>query len=259
MTWRVLRLVWAGWKFHVKTLTLSGFFLLTSIVQPIIFATIAFLMFRAGGGNTTLLYVALGAGMMGIWSSTLFGSGGAIQWQRWQGTLEYLIASPPSFVLILVPLTLATSTIGLYSLSATLLWGRLFFGVPFDVEHPWLFAIAIPATVVGLGLLGLVMAASFILWRSGANALSNLLEYPVWLATGLLVPLSLLPHWVEPVSWLLAPTWGVRAIRESALGGEPALPTFMCVALAAVYLLLGTILLGHFERLARERATLSLT
>jgi ABC-2 type transport system permease protein len=254
-----LRVVWAGWKFYVKSLTLSGFFILTSVLQPIIFATIAFLMFRAGAGEGTLLYVALGAGMMGIWSSTLFGSGGAIQWQRWQGTLEYLIAVPPSFVLVLLPLTLATSTIGLYSLTATLFWGRVFFDVPFDLEHPVLFAVAIPATVVGLGLLGLVMAASFILWRSGANALSNLLEYPVWLATGLLVPLSLLPGWVEPISWLLAPTWGVRAIREAALGGDPMLPTLMCIALGALYLVLGTILLAHFERLARQRATLSLT
>jgi ABC-2 type transport system permease protein len=254
-----LRVVWAGWKFYVKSLTLSGFFILTSVLQPIIFATIAFLMFRAGAGEGTLLYVALGAGMMGIWSSTLFGSGGAIQWQRWQGTLEYLIAVPPSFVLVLLPLTLATSTIGLYSLTATLFWGRVFFDVPFDLEHPILFAVAIPATVIGLGLLGLVMAASFILWRSGANALSNLLEYPVWLATGLLVPLSLLPGWVEPISWLLAPTWGVRAIREAALGGDPMLPTLMCIALGALYLVLGTILLAHFERLARQRATLSLT
>jgi ABC-2 type transport system permease protein len=254
-----LRLIWAGWRFYIKSLTLSGFFILTSILQPIIFATIAFLMFEAGAGETTLLYVSLGAGMMGIWSSTLFGSGGAIQWQRWQGTLEYLIAVPPSFVMVLVPLTLATATIGLYSLTATLVWGRLFFGVPLDVEHPLLFALAIPATVVGLGLLGLVMAASFILWRSGANALSNLLEYPVWLATGLLVPLSLLPSWVEPVSWLLAPTWGVRAIREAALGGDPLVPVVMCVTLGAVYLVLGAILLGHFERLAREHATLSLT
>jgi ABC-2 type transport system permease protein len=255
----VLRIVWAGWKFYVKSLTLSGFFILTSVLQPVIFATIAFLMFRAGAGEGTLLYVALGAGMMGIWSSTLFGSGGAIQWQRWQGTLEYLIAVPPAFVLVLLPLTLATSTIGLYSLTATLFWGRVFFDVPFDLEHPVLFAVAIPATVIGLGLLGLVMAASFILWRSGANALSNLLEYPVWLATGLLVPLSLLPGWVEPISWILAPTWGVRAIREAALGGDPMLPTLMCIALGALYLVLGTILLAHFERLARQRATLSLT
>ena len=61
--------------------------------------------------------------MMGIWSATLFGSGGAIQWQRWQGTLELLVGAPPPFVAVLLPLTVATSTIGIYSVVATLAWG----------------------------------------------------------------------------------------------------------------------------------------
>ncbi|MBA3413244.1 MAG: ABC transporter permease [Actinobacteria bacterium] len=255
----VLRLIWAGWRFHVKSLTLSGFFLLTSSVQPILFATMAYFMFRAGSSEQSLLYVALGSGLMGIWSSTLFGSGGAISWQRWQGTLEVSIAAPAPFVLVLIPITLATATIGLYSLTATLLWGKLFFDVPFEIAHPLLFALSIPATILGLGMLGLVLAASFILYRN-ANALSNLLEFPVWLVTGLLVPLSLFPGWVRPISWVLAPTWGVRAIRDSALGeGAPLAAIGMCLALAACYFVIGTVLIGHFERLARERATLSLT
>ncbi len=254
----VARLVWAGWKFHVKSLTLSGFFILTSVLQPIIFASIAYLMFRAGARPGTLLYVALGSGMMGIWSSTLFGSGGAIQWQRWQGTLEYCIAVPPPFILVLVPLTLATSTIGLYSLTATLLWGWLFFDVPFDLAHPLQFAIAVPATVMGLGLLGLVLASTFVLYRN-ANALSNLLEFPIWLVTGLLVSLSLLPAWVGPISWLLAPTWGINALRESGIGGSAWPEIGMCLLLGLVYLVIGHFALRHFERLARERATLTLT
>jgi ABC-2 type transport system permease protein len=254
----VLRLIWAGWKFHVKSLTLSGFFILTSVIQPIIFASVAYFMFEAGARAGTLLYVALGAGMMGIWSSTLFGSGGAIQWQRWQGTLEYCIAVPPPFLLVIVPLTLATATIGLYSLSATLLWGWLFFDVPLSVADPMAFVVALPVTVIGLGLLGLVLASSFILYRH-ANALSNLLEYPVWLATGLLVSLSLLPAWVGPISWVLAPTWGINALRESAIAGNAWPEIGMCVLLAGVYLVIGHFLLQHFERLARERATLSLT
>jgi ABC-2 type transport system permease protein len=103
------------------------------------------------------------------------------------------------------------------------------------------------------------MASTFILWRN-ANALSNLLEYPIWLVTGLLVPISLLPGWVTPLAWVLAPTWGVRAIRDSALGGgEPALAVGMCLALAALYLLIGSLTVRHFEKLARDRATLSLT
>ena len=162
----VLRLLWVGWRFYVKNLTLSGFFILTSIIQPVIFASVAYLMFRAGARPGTLLYVALGAGMMGIWSSTLFGSGGAIQWQRWQGTLEYCIAVPPPLILVIVPLTIATATIGLYSLTATLLWGWLFFDVPLDVASPVAFMVALPAAVIGLGLLGLVLASTFVLYRN---------------------------------------------------------------------------------------------
>jgi ABC-2 type transport system permease protein len=254
----VLRLFGVGWLFHLKSLTNSLFFVLISVLQPIIFASIAFFMVESGNRAGTLLYVALGAGLMGIWSATLFGSGGAIQWQRWQGTLELLVAAPAPFIMSLLPLTVATSSIGLYSIVATLLWGRLFFGVPLDFAHPLQLAVALPATVLCLGMLGLLLASTFVLARN-ANAFSNLLEYPVWLATGLLVPLTLLPGWVEPLSWLLAPSWGIEAIRDAALGGGSAWPEIgMCVLLGIVYFLLGALFLRNFERMARQRATLSL-
>jgi ABC-2 type transport system permease protein len=247
-----------GWRFHVKTLTRSLFFLLTSLFLPLLIATIAYYMFKAGQRPGTLFYASLGAGVYGIWTSTLFGSGGAIQWQRWQGTLEVLVAAPAPFFLVLLPLTLATSTIGIYSLAATIVWGRLVFGIPFDLVHPLLFVVAVPVTIVGLGLLGMLFASTFILYRH-ANALSNMLEWPVLLVTGMLVPLSLLPYWSQPIAWLLAPTWGMRAIRESALGGNPLPALGMTVLLGAVYLALSALFLRHFERLARARATLSLT
>jgi ABC-2 type transport system permease protein len=254
-----VRLFFVTWLFHLKGLTNSLFFVLISIIQPLVFASIAFFMAETGQQSGSLLYVALGAGLMGIWSSTLFGSGGAIQWQRWQGTLELLVASPASFLVLLVPLTLATATLGLYSIVATLLWGWLFFGVPLDIAQPLEFAVALVATVGSLGLLGLVLASSFVLYRQ-ASAFSNLLEYPVWLVTGLLVPLALLPGWVEWISWVIAPTWGIEAIRAAAFGTESPWPAIgMCVLLGAIYLALGAVLLRNFERMARERATLSLT
>jgi ABC-type polysaccharide/polyol phosphate export permease len=252
------RLLCVGWLFHLKGLTNSLFFVLLSLIQPVIFASIAFFMFESGSRSGTLLYVALGAGLMGIWSSTLFGSGGAIQWQRWQGTLELMIGAPPPFVAVLLPLTVATSTLGLYSIVATLGWGRVFFGVPLDFAHPLQLAIALPATILSLGMLGLLLASTFVLYRN-ANAFSNLLEYPVWLVTGLLVPLSLLPGWVGPISWVLSPTWGMRAIRDAAFGGNAWPEIGLCVALGVVYLALGALALRNFERLARSRATLSLT
>lgn len=253
--WRIL---YAGWLFHLKGLSNSSFFILTSVIQPVVFATIAFYVFKTGDRAESLLYAALGAGLMGIWSSTLFGSGGAIQWQRWEGTLELMVAAPPPLIQLILPLTVATSTTGIYSLAATILWGKFFFGIPLDLVHPLEFALAVPLTVLTLGLLGLVLAATFVLYRN-ANALSNLLEYPVWLITGLLVPVTQFAGWVEPIGWALAPTWGVRAIRAAALGGDTTFPMLMCVLLGVVYLFLGSIFLDFFERLARGRATLGLT
>ena len=245
-------------RFNLKNLTLSAFFVLISVFQPLIFASIAFYMWKAGARPGTLLYVALGAGLMGMWSATLFGSGGAIQFNRWQGTLEVLVAAPASFLVVMVGMTMATASIGLYSIAATLFWGRVFFGVPLDFVHPVQFAIALPVAVVGLGMLGLVMASTFVLYRN-ANAFANLLEYPIWLITGLLVPVALLPGWVEPISWVLAPTWGVEAIRNAALGGDTLEPIAMCLLLSVVYLAVGSLTLRNFERMARRNATLSLT
>lgn len=251
-------MLWIGWLFNLKNLTNSLFFVLIAVLQPVIFASIAFFMFRAGERPGGLLYAALGAGLMGIWTSTLFGSGGAIQWMRWQGTLEVAVAAPVRFIFVLLPITVATATIGLYSIVATLFWGRVFFAVPLRFEHPLLFALALPVTVISLGMLGLVMASTFVLYRN-ANAFANLLEYPVWLATGLLVPLSLLPGWVEWLAWGLAPTWGMEAIRNAALGGEVWPAIGMCVLLGVVYFVLGSVFMHNFERRARMHATLSLT
>ena len=187
------------------------------VITPVVLATIAFYLFESGGQSESLLYAALGAGLMGIWSTTLFGSGGAIQWQRWQGTLELLIAAPVPFIVVLVPLTLATAAYGLVSLVSTLVWGRVLFGIQVDLVHPILFVIAVPSAVIGLGLLGLLLASTFVLYRN-ANALSNLLGEPVWLITGMLVPISLLPGWAQGVSHANPILYMVNAFRFGFLG-----------------------------------------
>jgi ABC-2 type transport system permease protein len=254
----VARLLWVGWRFHFKSLTLSGFFLITTVFGPALIATIAYYMFKTGQRPGTLFYASLGSAVYGIWSATLFGSGGALAWQRWQGTLEVVVSTPTPLLLIVLPLTLSTSSIGLYSLASTLIWGRVVFGIPFQIAHPLAFVVAVPVTILGLGLLGVVLASTFILYRH-ANALSNMLEWPVLLVTGLLVPLSLLPGWSHPIAWVLAPTWGVRAIRGAALGGNPWPATAVTLGLGLAYLVIGAVCLRYVELAARKQATLSLT
>src|SRR5204863_286886 len=137
-------------------------------------------------------------------------------------------------------------------------WGRVFFDVPLHLVHPALFLLAVPAAVLSLGLMGLLMASSFILYRH-ANALSNLLEYPVWVATGLLFPLALLPGWVTPLSWLLAPRRGIDAVRHTALGNAPLwFPVAMCAATGAAYLVLAAVFLAFCVRAADAHPTAAL-
>ena len=89
------------------------------------------------------------------------------------------------------------ATVGIYSLTATLLYGHFLFGIDLVVEQPLLFAASVVGTVLSFGALGLVFAVTFVRFRA-AWALGNLFEYPVWLIGGFLVPLALLPEWVRP-------------------------------------------------------------
>jgi ABC-2 type transport system permease protein len=251
------RLVARGWLVHTRHLSASGFFVLMSSVQPVVFATLTFLLFRIGDRPDALLYAAIGAGMLSIWSTTLIGSGQALTQLRTAGMLELLVVAPAPFAFVLAPITLATATVGLYSLIATLAWGWLLFDIPVRPQHPGLLLLAVPATVFGLGMLGMVLAAAFVRFRY-ANAFTNLFDYPVFLLSGMLVPVELLPAWLRPLSWLLPSTWGVRAIRDSVLGGRPLPAIGMCVAVGVGYLGLGLFTIRRFESLARRRATLDL-
>lgn len=255
----ILRVAGLGLLLHFRQLTRNAFDVSVTTIWPIVYATLAYLMFRAGSEPETLLVASLGATVMGIWSVTTVGAADAIQRQRSAGVLELLVAAPAPFWAVLLPITIATSAIGVYSLASTLLWGRFAFGIPLELERPLPFVLAIPPTILSIGLLGFVLASVIVRFRAGW-AVGNMLEYPVWIVTGLLIPVSVLPAWAEPVSWLLAPTWGMRALRDSALGGgSPGFAIGMCLVLGAFYAVLGAVLLGRFLESARRHATLSLS
>ncbi|HET7854993.1 MAG TPA: ABC transporter permease [Gaiellaceae bacterium] len=143
-------------------------------------------------------------------------------------------------------------------MATTILWGRVVFGIDLPIDQPLLMALAIPAALLSIGALGFLIGIAFARYRY-AWALGSMTEYPMWLICGFLIPLALLPSWVAPISWLLAPTWGMNAIRESSTGGTPLPDIAMCVLLGAAYILVGVLLTDRVLRAARVKASLSLT
>jgi ABC-2 type transport system permease protein len=253
-----IRLVLVSWWLQFKMIMRSPFDGIGNVIYPLFFATTAFFVFRAGDSPRTLIYASLGAAVMGMWSSVSTSAGSAMQRERWWGTLELLVSAPRHFSLVLLPSTLGLATVGVYNLVATLLWGRFAFGIHLTIEHPLLFALSIVGTVISFAGLGFLFAVSFVRFRA-AWVLGNFFEYPVWLICGFLVPLALLPTWVHPIAWVLAPTWGMNAIRESALGGTPLPDLLLCLALGLAYVGAGVLVTDRVLRAARVSGSLSLT
>jgi ABC-2 type transport system permease protein len=181
-----------------------------------------------------------------------------LQRERWHGTLELLVASPTRFALVLVPITTAMATLGLYSLVATLVWGRLLFGIEVPVADPLLFGLSIVASIFSIALIGFLLSVAVVRYRT-AWAMGNLLEYPGWLVCGFLVPITVFPSWVGWVAYALPPTWGMQAIRSSASGGSPWFDVLMCLVLGVGYGVAGALLSETVLDSARRNATLSLT
>jgi ABC-2 type transport system permease protein len=247
-----------AWWLEMRQLLRSRLYLFVSLLFPLIFACIAFAMFEGSSRPGSALDLALSAGLMAMWSATLLGSGNAITRLRNMAVLEPLVASPRSTFAFTLPFAVATASLGIYSLVATLTWSALLFDMPLHLADPWLFAAAVLATVAALGLLGLVLASAFILYPT-AQSLANLFEYPVWMLSGMLVPISALPGPLHAASHGLAPTWGVKAVLGAATGSDGAAGAIgMCLVLAGGYAVLALLLLKRFEWLARSSGTLAL-
>jgi ABC-2 type transport system permease protein len=252
-----VRLLAVTWWLQLKMRSRSSFDGLLAILYPLIFATTVFFMYGQNGDEEALVAAAVGAACMGVWSAVSTTASTTLQGERRQGTLELLVASPTSFPLTVVPATVSMGTIGLWSLVATLLWGRFVFGIPVSFDQPLVFVVAALVLAFSLGLVGFLQAVASVRYRS-AWAVGSVLEFPVWLVCGFLVPLSILPSWVAPLAYALPPTWGVAAVRDAALGGNAWPDVALCLLTGAAYAVVGVLIARRLVDSARERATLAL-
>ncbi len=226
-------------------------------VSPFVFATVALIMFKSSPSSTT--YVVAAAGIMGMWGSTLLGAGYSVVIERYFGTLQYLFASPSSLEQIIAGKALTSAVMGLWNLVFVFLIAISLYGVTLEIAHPFVFLVALLLCVFSFSALGVLLSTLFVLSRSAA-ALGNILEFSAFVLCGIMYPLSFLPVWIRPLSYVLTPTWGAQVLRyaimEPQLGEGFWISVLMIGSLSAVYAALGHYLYSKIDHQVRVSATL---
>lgn len=91
---------------------------------------------------------------------------------------------------------------------------RLIFGATVTIHHVGAFLLTVVATLAAMAGTAVGMAALFVLARN-AVTFSNSASYPFYVLGGILVPVSLLPHWVRPVSDIIFLSWSADLLRAT--------------------------------------------
>jgi len=240
---QTLRVIYSAFRMAMLHWLADPQWIIPNVIAPFVFTFVALTLFKEASGPFGL-YAVLGGGMMGMWGNTLYASGFAIEFEKWQGTLEEVVAAPSSLLHVIAGRSVSNALFGLTNMVAILLIASLVFRIPLGVANPVLFAFAIVLTLLSVSALGLIFASSFVLTRS-AQVLTNGLEFPIYVVSGSMFPIALLPFWVHPASYILGPTWGIDAIRIAA--GQESVPLTFWLNIGVMLLItLGYVALAAF-------------
>lgn len=141
----------------------------------------------------------------------------SLQEARQNGTLENLLVTQTS-----LPVILAGSSLYPFALLSlrTLIyigWGAALFGFPLAGAN-WLGALMIlAASVLAFSGLGILSASYLLVFKRG-NPVNWAVVGLSSVASGMLYPVSILPHWLQFVARLIPVTYSLEGIRAALLG-----------------------------------------
>jgi ABC-2 type transport system permease protein len=201
-------------------------------------------------------------GMFGFeaWSASVWTSGYAIESERFEGTIGALFMTPANRMLVIAGYGLGGFIFLLPSLLVILLLGFVS-GAQFVISDP-LAVLAAAATMVVASLaVGFTLAGAFVLTRR-ANLLANVIQHPVYLLGGFVVPRDAFPNWLRPFADALPFGHVVDALRAATLRGaslgDIAGELGWSLGISAVCALAGALLIRRVEYAAKRSGQLEL-
>jgi ABC-2 type transport system permease protein len=238
----------------------ESFVIFTIFIQPMIIALLAMWILRDKGSEYAM-FVVVGSGMTGLWSGLLFICGNSVNVERWTGTLETLVGMPTPLEVVVFGKCLANISFSLLAMVLSYILAAFFFGYSLSLTQPWLFAGTMILTVFSFISFGLILAPVFVM-NPSVQQWQNGLEFPVYILSGFLFPIALLPEWTTPFSYLLPPYWAARALHGTSSGNVPIEETLLnwgiLLAFSLVYYLLAGVLFKKMLVKVRVDATLDM-
>jgi ABC-2 type transport system permease protein len=234
--WRSFRTAAAlGWQMEANW-TDPLLFFIYSVAKPVSAALILVVMLDIISGGADPAYLAFVVVGTALWAVVLAGITG-LAWsvlddrERYR-MLKYVYVSPSDFMVVLLGRGVARLAVGAMGAIITIAVGVLLLGVPFDpavVDWPLLIV------VLGLGLVvivavALLLAAVCLQTRQESWSYPDALAGALFLVSGVVFPLAVLPIPLQAVGLLTPLTWWVEGVRHamfpsgpSSVGGEGSL------------------------------------
>jgi ABC-2 type transport system permease protein len=204
-------------------------------------------------------FVVLGAVTFSIITSCCTSLPGALDGALVRGTFEVILGTPARLSAICV------GFMG-YGVLWALVRGVILFGVAvlFGLSVVWK-AVPLGITILSLTMLSYVgiglLFASLILTFRTTGPLSTAVLTASMLLGGVYYPTHVIPSWIRDLGAIVPLTYGLRAIRQVVLRGDPltavARDLEILVVFAVVMMVLGTTAFSLALRRARRAGTLS--
>lgn len=216
-----------GWRVE-SNWTDPALFVIYTVAKPIASLLLLVVMIQiiGGAGNEEArTFVVLGSALWATLAAGIAGPAWSVLEDRERyRMLKYLYVSPATFLVLLVGRGGARLAAGAMGTAIALLFSVLVLGLRIDlgVVHWPLLAASLVLGLVPILAIGILLAAVCLQTRQESWSYPDAFAGALFLVTGVVFPLAVLPDVVEPLGLLNPITWWVAGVRLAAVPGGPS-------------------------------------
>ena len=176
--------------------------------------------------DQTILYLLVGTLVWHYLSVVFDAIAESVQWERWEGTIEYTFMAPVSRFTHLVGTTIFAVFYGLLHTVIILSVVSLFFDIDLSRANFLGGALVLLVGSVSFVGLGIFAAVLPLLFPERGAQMTNVVKALVLLVSGVYYPIAVLPAWLQPMSHVSPATYVLQGMREALQEGHGPLLLF---------------------------------